>query len=159
MIKAIADGKIDAALSWAPHPAEMMKQLGAQGARWPAQSGQDSYIALYAKNHFLKKQPKMAEQFLAALSKAEGFIARYPDRARTIVRQRLKADPEPFLEAWSRSRVQLQLTQDLVILMEREAKWAIRHDLVEEKEMPNFLDSFHFDALDKVKPEAVSIVH
>ncbi len=43
--------------------------------------------------------------------------------------------------------------------MEREAKWAIRNKLVERREMPNYLDFFYFKALDKVKPEAVSIVH
>ena len=43
--------------------------------------------------------------------------------------------------------------------MEREAKWAMRNNLVEKGEVPNYLDSFYFDALDKVKPEAVTIVH
>jgi NitT/TauT family transport system substrate-binding protein len=43
--------------------------------------------------------------------------------------------------------------------MEQEAKWAIRNRLVEAKEVPNYLDFFYFNALDKVKPEAVSIVH
>ena len=43
--------------------------------------------------------------------------------------------------------------------MEREANWAMRTKLVEKKEMPNYLGFFYFEALDKVKPEAVSIVH
>ena len=159
MVKAMADGTIDAALSWPPYTTQMAKQLGAKGARWPAQSGQEYYLVLLAKEGFLKKQPKTMERFLAALSDAEGFIAKYPDRAQTILRHRLKADAESFLEDWSRSRFQLQLTQDLLVLMEREAKWAIRNKLVEKKEMPNYLDFLYFDALDKVKPEAVSIVH
>ena len=51
------------------------------------------------------------------------------------------------------------MTQDLLVLMEREAKWAMRANLVGKKTMPNFLDRFYFGGLDKVKPEAVSIVH
>jgi NitT/TauT family transport system substrate-binding protein len=158
-VKAIADGTIDAAISWAPYPAEMMKQLGANGVRWPAQSGQHSYMALYARDRLLKKQPKVAERFLAALVEAESFLAANPDKASTIVRRRLKADLDSFLEAWSRSSVKIQLTQDLLVLMEREAKWAIRKNIVEKKEMPNYLDLLYLDALDKMKPEAVSIVH
>ncbi len=70
------------------------------------------------------------EQFLAALLEAEKFIAKYPDRAQTILRKRLKMDAGTFLEDWSRSHFQLQLTQDLLVLMEREAKWAMRNKLV-----------------------------
>ena len=43
--------------------------------------------------------------------------------------------------------------------MEREAKWAMRSNLVEKGEMPNYLDVLNFGALDKVKPEAVTVVH
>ena len=101
----------------------------------------------------------MIEQFIAALSDAEGFIVKYPDRAQALLRQRLGLDADSFLETWSRARFQLQLSQDMLVLMEREAKWAIRSSLTDQREIPNYLDSFYFDAIDKVKPEAVSIVH
>lgn len=159
MVKAIADGTVDAALCWPPYTAQMAEQLGENGARWPAQSGQDYYQVLFAREGFLKKQPKTIERFLAALSEAEDYIAKYPDRAQTILLRRLRLDAESFLPTWSLYRFQLQLTQDLLVLMEREAKWAIRSNLVEKGEMPNYLEFFHFAALDKVKPEAVSIVH
>lgn len=71
----------------------------------------------------------------------------------------MKGDVESFIETWSRARHQLQLTQDLLVLMQQEAKWAMHNKLVAKKEMPNYLDFFSFDALEKVKPEAVSIVH
>jgi ABC-type nitrate/sulfonate/bicarbonate transport system substrate-binding protein len=159
IVKAMADGTIDAALSWPPFSSEMAKRLGANGARWPAQSGQDYYQVLFAKEGFMKKQPKTMERFLAALLEAEGFIAKYPDRVQGILLNRLKADRVTLLSTWGLYRFRLQLTQDLLVLMEREAKWAIRSGLVEKKTMPNYLHSFHFEALEKVKPEAVSIVH
>ena len=159
MVKAMAEGTIDAALSWLPHTIEMMKQLGGNGARWPAQSEQDYYQVLFAKEGFLKKQPKAMEQFIAALVEAEEFIAKHPDRAEPILRNRLKIDEELFRATRSRVRFQVQLSQDMLVLMEREAKWASRNKLVEKKEMPNYLDFLYFDAMEKVKPEAVSIVH
>jgi ABC-type nitrate/sulfonate/bicarbonate transport system substrate-binding protein len=158
-IKALADGKIDAALSWPPYTYEMVKRLGANGSRWPAQSGQEFYMVLLAKEGFLKKQPKTMEQFLAALLDAEQFITKYPDRAQTFLRNILKTEAEAFLDNWSGLDFQIQLSQDLLVLMEREAKWSIRNKLVEKTEMPNYLDFFYFQALEKVKPEAVGIVH
>ncbi|MBI4767587.1 MAG: NrtA/SsuA/CpmA family ABC transporter substrate-binding protein [Deltaproteobacteria bacterium] len=159
MIEALVGGKIDAALCWAPHTIEMERRLGAKAARWHAQSGQDYYQVLFAKEGFLKKQPKTMEQFLAALFEAEGFIGKYPDRAQAILMNRLKVDRQTLLSTWSRFRFHLQLSQDMIVLMEREAKWAIRNNLLGKKEVPNFLDFLYFDALEKVKPEGVSIVH
>jgi len=159
IVKAMADGTIDAALSWQPYTSQMMKQMGAKTVSWPAQSGQDNYLVVCASSQFVKKNTKSVEKFLTALKEAENFIIKNPDRTRTILSNRLKIDPESLAEAWSRSHLQLQLTQDLLVLMEREAKWAIRNKVVEKKEAPNYLNFFYFDALDKVKPEAVSIVH
>ena len=159
LAKAMADGTADAALSWPPYTTRMAEQLGAKGARWPAQSGQDYYLVLLAKEGFLKKRPKAMEQFLAALLEAEEFVVKHPDRTQTILRNILKMDAGRFLEEWSRAHFQVQLTQDLIVLMEREAKWAIRNKLAEGKGTPNYLPLFYFDAMDKVKPQAVSIVH
>ncbi|MBI5606444.1 MAG: ABC transporter substrate-binding protein [Deltaproteobacteria bacterium] len=159
MVTAMADGTIDAALCWPPYTLQMEKQLGTNGARWPAQSGQDYYFALFAKGGFLKKESKTMERFLAALADAEKFVARNPERARAILSKKLKIPMDLLSLQWSHFRFQLQLTQDLLVLMEREAKWAIRNKLVEKKEMPNYLDFYYFDALEKVKPEGVSIVH
>ena len=159
MVKAMAEGTIDAALSWLPHTIEMMRQLGGNGAHWPAQSGQDYYEALFAKEGLLKKQPKAMEQFLAALVEAEEFLTKHSDRAEPILVNRLKIDEDLFRAIRSRTHFQLRLSQDMLVLMEREAKWAIRNNLVKKKEMLNYLDFIYFDALEKVKPEAVSIVH
>ncbi len=158
-VKALREGTIDAALSYPPYTDEMAKLPGHKVARWPAQGGQDYYIVLAAKDEFLKQQPKRIEQVLAALTDADGFIARYPGQAQAILRQRLGVDAASVLAVWSHARLEVQLTQDMLVLMEREAKWAIRNRMTEKKEVPNYLNYFYFDALDKVKPEAVSVVH
>jgi hypothetical protein len=41
--------------------------------------------------------------------------------------------------------------------MEEEARWVLRHKRL-KKEMPNYLDVIHRDALRRIKPEAVSII-
>ncbi|HEY3275549.1 MAG TPA: ABC transporter substrate-binding protein [Syntrophorhabdaceae bacterium] len=159
MVKQMRQGTIDAAVCWPPYTTTMVKQLGPKVARWPVQGGQEYYFTLIAKEGFLKKEPKRTERFMAALAEAESFLLKYPDKAKAVLRDILKQDAEGFLENWSRTFFQLQLTQDLLVLMEREAKWAMRNNLLEKGEIPNYLDFIYFDALDKVKPQAVSIVH
>ncbi len=159
MVKSLTGGSIDAAVCWAPYTDRMEKELGANSIRWSAQSGQEMYLALFAKEKFLKAHPKPMEQVAAALSDAEDFLSKHPDSAKEIIGKRLRLDEGIFRSIWSRTRVRLELTQDLLVLMEREAKWAIRNKVTENREAPNYLNFFSFDALDKVKPEAVSIVH
>ena len=78
MVKTIVDGTVDAAISWPPYTNDMAKQLGANCLRWPAQSGQNYYFTVFGKEGFVKKQSKMMEQFLAALSDAEAFTLKHP---------------------------------------------------------------------------------
>jgi NitT/TauT family transport system substrate-binding protein len=61
MVKAMADGTIDAALCWPPYTTEMMRQTGREFAWWPAQSGQGYYFTLFAKVRFLKNDPKTVQ--------------------------------------------------------------------------------------------------
>ncbi len=42
--------------------------------------------------------------------------------------------------------------------MEDEARWAMKEGLTDKKEVPNYLDFIFMDALELVKPEAVTII-
>lgn len=159
LVKAMADGTIDAALCWPPFTLEMQRKLGTRSACWPAQSGQDYYFTLFAKEGFLKQHASETEKFISALSQAESFLAKDPERAMHILGKELNLDADSLSFQWSRSNIGLQLTQDLLVLMEREIKWAIRKGLVDKSAIPNYLEFLYFDAIDKVKPEAASVVH
>jgi len=78
MVKTMADGTVDAALSWPPYTTPMAKQLGADGFSRPAQSGQDFYLVLFVKERMLHRQPKAIEQFLAALAEALPLLVVLP---------------------------------------------------------------------------------
>ena len=43
--------------------------------------------------------------------------------------------------------------------MDDEARWAMRHNPSPGLKMPNFLKHIYLDALKKVRPEAVTIIH
>jgi hypothetical protein len=43
--------------------------------------------------------------------------------------------------------------------MEDQARWAIQHKVSQTQKTPNFLNSIYMDALKKIRPEAVTIIH
>ncbi len=50
------------------------------------------------------------------------------------------------------------LNQDLLTLMEDEAKWSI-HRRNQAGGLPNYFNIVHLESLEKIKPEAVGIIH
>jgi len=45
------------------------------------------------------------------------------------------------------------------IMLEDEARWAIKQRFVQKAELPNFLGFIYLDAMAAVKPEALTIIH
>ena len=52
----------------------------------------------------------------------------------------------------------VQLDQNLLIMLEDQARWAIQNKLTEQTVIPNFLSVISMDALTAVSPDAVTIV-
>ena len=43
--------------------------------------------------------------------------------------------------------------------MKDEARWAIQNKVSQARKTPNFLNNIYMDALKKIRPEAVTIIH
>ena len=71
----------------------------------------------------------------------------------------MSVDREVIISTWSKTRFRVRLDQDLLTLMEDEARWAIQNKLVEAEKVPNYLNSFYLEGLEKLRPDAVSVVH
>ena len=66
---------------------------------------------------------------------------------------------EVFTETlWSENQFSLSLDQSLVTAMEDEARWMIKNNLANEKQVPDFLNYIYEDGLKRIKPEAVNII-
>jgi len=98
-------------------------------------------------------------RFLKALVEAEGYVIRNPTEAKAIVQTRQNLDAAYMETIWSQNQYGLTLDQSLIVAMEDEARWMIKNNLTDERQVPNFLDYIYEDALKAVKPEAVNIIH
>jgi NitT/TauT family transport system substrate-binding protein len=157
--KAISSGSVDAVYAWEPYAKKIRNNLGSKAVTWPGQSGQRYQFVLMAKEKFIKERPPAVERLLKALLEAEKYCAEHTTDAQNLIASRLGHDPASLQSLWKRVDFRVRLDQDLVILMEDEAKWAIRHRVTERKEMPNYLRFIHWESLERIKPEAVRIIH
>jgi NitT/TauT family transport system substrate-binding protein len=156
---AISSGAVDAVYAWEPYAGQIRNNLGSNAVTWPGQSGQSYQFVLMAKEEFIKERPNAVERLLKALLEAEKYGSEHSADAQNIIASRRGYDPALLQSVWKRSDFRVRLDQDLVILMEDEAKWAMRRRLTEKKDMPNYLRFIHWESLERIKPEAVRIIH
>jgi len=145
-------------MTWEPTVAKIKERLGPNAVHWPGQSGRGYYMVLMTRDDFIKKRPAAAERLIGALLDAEKYVSEHTPEAQGLIARRLGYDPELLQSLWPRCDFRVRLDQDLLILMEDEAKWAVRRKHL-KKEIPNYLEVIHWESLKKIKPEAVSIIH
>jgi NitT/TauT family transport system substrate-binding protein len=149
---------VDAAVIWDPFGYDVKAALGQNGVVWTPTAGQNWCLVLLTGDATVNTRPGALEKLLRALFKAEDFIKKNPDRAQTIVAERLKLKM-PYLQyAWSRTTYTLSLAQVLLLMMEDEARWMIQNKLTDKTAVPNYLNNIYMGGLLKVNPKAVSIL-
>jgi NitT/TauT family transport system substrate-binding protein len=158
LVNALAAGKVDAVLIWAPVTYDIMKKIGDNAIAWPAQAGQNVYRLLVTREEYIKSKPGTLEKLLRALEQAAEFAGKYPDETRAIIAQRLNVNITDLQAGKSPINYELFLCQALVLTMEDQARWLMRNKLTSQTRLPNYLDYFHAETLAKVDPKAMRLI-
>lgn len=99
----------------------------------------------------------MLERYLQAIDDAQTFIARKDVRAQEIVAERLGEDVADVALFWDNFAFGLSMDQGWLTNIENEAWWALDSNLV-QGDVPNYLNMVYTDALEVLRPRAVTIV-
>ncbi len=159
MPEAIAQGKVDATITWHPHNYHIKSSLGDNAIVWSAHGGQDVYWFVFCKDEFIQKYPEKIKRLLNALIQAEEFVKYNSLEAKEIIAKRVNLDLQYIESVWSDFHFVVDLSQSMIVAMEDQARWRIKNNLTDKIEVPNYLDYIYYDALEEVKPEAIGIIH
>ncbi len=155
---AIIKGDVDAIVSRPPYISPIEERLGVNAVIWPAQSGQALYAILVGRNDWIAGHPETVGRLLRSLARAEEYIILHPAEAKAILQKKLNLADQNVTKVWSENQFSLSLDQSLITAMEDEARWMIKNNLTNEKQVPDFLNYIYVDGLKAVKPEAVNII-
>jgi ABC-type nitrate/sulfonate/bicarbonate transport system substrate-binding protein len=158
MPEAMANGTIDAAITWEPFITTIQKQMGPEVVTFPAQEGQRYFWLMICTNKTATERPGMIRNVLAALVDAESFTQQYPEEAQEIVANKVRMDPTYIRAVWPKYHHIVSLDQSLIIAMEDEARFAIQNNLTDKREFPDYRGNIYRDGLDAVKPLAVTVI-
>ena len=156
IVEAISNGDIDAAFTWDPYSYDIKKELGDNVISWVG--GEEFYFVLLAQKDWIENNPAAAERFLEALLEAEDYIRDNSEKAELFVKDRFDYEADYIEQSWPRQEFAVILEQAMLITFEDQARWRIQNYLTDETAVPNYLDFIYWDALEAVRPEAVSII-
>jgi len=156
--QALVDGRVDAICTWEPHILNAKRLLGKKALVLPSEGIYREDFYFVANKNFVENNPETIKSFLRAIEEGEEFIQENEEGAVNIVSERLELDEEFTALLWSEFDFHLILDQSIITSLEDEARWAIRSSLADKTEVPNYLDYIYLDALEEVKPEAVTII-
>lgn len=156
---AILAGTVDAAVISQPQAYQAEKALAENSVSWFVQGNQSFSWAVISSNQFIQDHSGAIERFLNALVQAEEYVQKNPDKAQELLIKKFNLEPSYMASAWREHKFIILLDQSLLPAMEGETRWSITNKLTDKTEVPNYLNYIYFDALEKVKPEAVTIIH
>jgi ABC-type nitrate/sulfonate/bicarbonate transport system substrate-binding protein len=156
--KALAGGAIDAFSMREPYIGEALELLGEKAVVFSAPGIYPQTEMVVTRRQFIEDNPEVITGLVEALLAAERFAKDNPEQAAEILAQRLGADRNLIAELWPRLDLRVTLDQSLVLLLESQARWALREGLVEGEKTPDCTSHMQLDALRELKPEAVTVI-
>jgi ABC-type nitrate/sulfonate/bicarbonate transport system substrate-binding protein len=155
---ALQNGQVDAIVIWEPHAYNAEQLLRGNAIRLPSSDVYRETFNFMVMKDFASDNPEILKRFVKSIDKATAFISDNEEEAQDIVAVRIGLDKEAMITLWKDFVFDISLDQSLLFTLEDEARWAIQSNLTEKTEVPNYLHYIYFDALEAVKPEAVSII-
>ena len=158
MTDAIVKGDLDAIFTWQPHVHIAQEKLGSNAVLLQSRAKYSTAWLIIVMKGFADKHPEILVKFLNAIVKAENFIKKNPKQAQKIHSELSKTNLKTTRFLWNIVDFDLSLSESLLVTLEGEAKWIIRRRLYKTTEIPDFMNYFYFDALEKAKPLGVQVI-
>ncbi len=155
MQEAILSGRVDAVSTWDPTGKIIAERMGTEGVELNDPHIYTETFVIAGHSSFVNGNQEAMRRMLRALLRAEEFAVRHPQEAQAIVFADLKLSPALVAELWGEGSCTVALDHALILALEEETRWAAKHRLAKNVQMPNFLEVIDPRPLLSVKPNAV----
>ncbi len=156
IVEAVINGDVDAGVTWDPNVYNIKEELGDNAVSWSVV--ESFYFVLITKEDWIENNPEAAERFIKSVLEAKDYIKDNSEDAKEFIKDRFDYDSTYIDYSWPNQEFAVCLEQAMLITFEDQARWAIKNNLTNATEVPNYLDYIYMDALEEVKPEAVGII-
>jgi ABC-type nitrate/sulfonate/bicarbonate transport system substrate-binding protein len=157
-LKAIKNKEVDAVISWEPNIYNIRKELGDKVVDLSQNKVPSLYTVLISKSEIIQNKQKEIIAFLNALKNAEDYYTKNNDDSQILIKKSINSSDDYINYSLKNIYFSISLPHDLIFAMENEAKWRINNNMTKNKSLPNYVKYIHFDALETVKPDSITII-
>lgn len=157
--EAMRHGEIDVMFSWEPHLYEIELEMGEDVIRLSNDNLNTMVWLGLTSDEFIENKPEAIEKFLAAIDKANAYIEKHPEKSLAIYSKMTDSSVAMNTLMFKFGSYGLGLTEEVLIILEDQARWALRTDKIDSFDQPNYLKTIYFKGLEEVKPKSISIIH
>ena len=150
---ALAQGGIDAAVSWEPHLERQQNMLGVNGLVLENEIIYELYWNIAARQDYAATHADAVKKLLRALLRAQQYMEQHPQDAHDITARYVGVSQFDLADF----NFDVRLPQSLILSLEEQARWAVRSGLAGADEVPNFLRLVYTSGLESVAPDAVNL--
>ncbi len=155
MVSALIRRKIDAVATWEPYLTILQRKLGNNAVLL---INEDIYRAVWniaAEKTFVDENPDIIKRLLSALLRARYALEAHPGEAQRITDKYIGLSGASF----SGINFDVRMSQTLLVILDDQARWAIRNHYTRKTEVPNYLNLLYTKGLEAVDPYAVTVIH
>ncbi|HYF05590.1 MAG TPA: ABC transporter substrate-binding protein [Patescibacteria group bacterium] len=158
IIPRLESGELDAVVPLDPRLDLLEKKMGDKLISWSIQDSWKVFALAYTTSEYIQAHPGVIEKYLRALKRAEEYVQDHNMEAKKMIMDLLQFDQEFWDSTWPKHKYSLGYDQELLVIMEDEARWVIENKLTNRSTVPNYLHVLNFEGLQKVKPESIKII-
>jgi NitT/TauT family transport system substrate-binding protein len=161
LVDALLKGEVDAVSTWSPFTLVLRDRLGSNAVFLEQPSIYIMTWNIAVTQQFAKNSPERIKKFLRAIVRANRFIREHRDEARTISAKHIGTDSPLYQREWPDYDFTAKLGQSLILNLEDQARWMTKEEVGSARRpsdfMADFMDYIYTDALEAVRPGAVTI--
>ena len=157
LVDALLKGEVDAVSTWSPFTLVLRERLGSNAVILDQPNFYIMTWNIAVTQEFVKNNPERIMRFLRAIVRASRFIREHPDEGRTISAKHIGTDSPLYEREWPDYDFTPKLGQSLILNLEDQARWMIKEEVGIARRPPDFMDYIYADALEAVRPGAVTI--
>jgi len=154
---AVANGSVDAVVTWEPYTEQVKAKLGSGYADWSLDANALFYSVITCRNDLIANDPETVRRFVCSLCEAEDFIKTHPEETLSLIKNRFNFTDEYMATVTSKNHFTVSLTQTLADVMQSEAAWMINNNLTTQKTAPNINSYINTEGLKANRPASVTI--
>lgn len=157
MVSSLIRGDIDAYFAWEPHIFFAKKELGDNSIIFEPKELYNGTANIIMKRDFVKNNPETVKKLIKALLKSEEFVRNNRKRAAEIAEIHTGMNKETLSNIYNDYNFKVEITQELIGLLDKESQWAVNSSLSKSKQKINFRDFMYIDALKEIDSKRVKV--